>query len=494
MRASAKTYMTTGVALVGAGVIAASPIAPMPANVAEASRWHEVRLMAAAEPTNTQREIDAALALLESFGPGGVLNSFIGGTLEAFNAKAPVPYAGVSGPLDGVGRIGQGIAASGLRLGAATILSPLRLVELAAAIVEGNGAEGFGNLVENIVDAPLWVVDPALYALRDALPAPLGGPDGMIENFRDELWKVTEEINAGLQDPGAALQGFLERTMYAFERPGPVEYTPVSGPIDGLSRIAEGVVATALRLAAATVLTPVGVVQAAAALAQGDTAEALDLVENIVDGPLWVADPALYGLRDALPAPLGGPNAFVENFRNGLWGVTEQINAVLRGAFEPQTAEAEEDAVVEIKEFDGAPINSVPDRQARLVGLSEQGKELEQVNELEQKKDADQVEELQRDDQKLDTTGATNSPVSKEEEEQPPAHNVVRESPNYSPNAGQTGDKNPTGAAADEAVTTTEPVVTAPATGAAGDEAPADNAPADNAEGSEKGNAEGGEK
>ncbi|KUH92792.1 hypothetical protein [Mycobacterium sp. IS-3022] len=489
MKASAKTYMTTGVALVGAGVIAASPIAPAPANVAEESRSHEVRLMAAAEPTNTQREIDAALALLESFEPGGVLNSFIGGTLEAFSRPGPVPYTAVSGPLDGVGRIGQGIAASGLRLGAATLLSPLRLVELAAAIVEGNGAEGFASLVENIVDAPLWVVDPALYGLRDALPAPLGGPDGIIENFRDELWKVTEEINAGLQDPGAALQGFIERTMNAFQRPGPVAYTPVSGPIDGLSRIAEGVVATALRLAAATVLAPVGVVQAAAALAQGDTAEALDLVENIVDGPLWVADPALYGLRDALPAPLGGPNAFVENFRNGLWGVTEQINAALRGAFEPQTPAADEDALIGTEEFDGPSIDSLPDRQARFVGLSEQRRQQEPEHE----EDAGQDEELQQDVQQPDTTGATDDPVSKEQEEQPPAHNVVRESPNFSPNAGQSGDKDPTGGAADEVVTTTEQVVTAPATVATGDNAPADNAPADKAEGSEKGDSESGD-
>ncbi|MGE2719230.1 hypothetical protein [Mycolicibacterium celeriflavum] len=325
--------MTAGVALVGAGVIAAGPVAPAPANYADKSRSYEVALTAATGQSGIQDQVEATRALLEDLASGGLLEDFIKGTLAAYNlpgSTAVHQYKPVTG-LESFGRIGQGFAASGLRLGA-TALAPLRLIELAQAISDGKGAEGFEAFVTNIVDAPLWVIDPALFSLRDALPAPLGGPDGLVMAIRHQLYLLTDEINKGLKDPGAFVESFVEGTIDAFERKGPVEYEKVDGPIDAFSRVTEGTIASALRLAAATVLGPVGVVQVAAAVAQGDTAGALKAVENIVDGPLWVADPVLYGLRDALPAPLGGPKNLVENFRNGLWSATERINGAIADA------------------------------------------------------------------------------------------------------------------------------------------------------------------
>lgn len=340
MKASAKKCMTAGVALVGAGVIAAGPVAPAPANIAEDSRSYEVALTAATQKTEIQNQIEATRTLLENLASGGLLEDFIKGTLEAYNRSGadavnnPRPVTG----LDAVGRIGQGVAASGLRLGA-TALAPLRLIELAQAISDGKGEEGFRALVTNIVDAPLWVVDPALFALRDALPAPLGGKDGLVMAIRDQLYRLTAEINDGLADPGAMVQRFVDGTIEAFEAKGPVEYVAVKGPIDAFSRVTQGTIASALRLAAAAVLGPVGVIQVAAAVAQGDTEGALKAVENIVDGPLWVADPVLYGLRDALPAPLGGPKNLIENFRNGLWSATERINGAIHDAVEGSAPE-----------------------------------------------------------------------------------------------------------------------------------------------------------
>lgn len=388
--------------------------------------------------------------LLERFEAGGALNSFIEGTLNAYRQPGPVPYTPVTGLIDGLGRIGQGFTASGLRLATAA-LSPLRLIELAQAIAAGNGAEGLAALVENIVDAPLWVVDPALYGLRDALPAPLGGADGIIENFRNQLWKLTQEINSGLQDPAAAVQGFIQRTVDAFERPGPVAYQEVTGPIDGISRIAEGAIATALRITAAAVLGPVGVVQAAVAFAQGDTAEALDLVENIVDGPLWAVDPALYGLRDALPAPLGGPNAFVENLRNGIWAATERINGTIRQAVERTQAPAAEDEAPE--ESARQEPGSLPNLQARIVNLSEQAPEKEGLDNLPQQD--------QRKDSKLDNTSATDPGTKQAKQQQD--RNVVRNSLKFSPGAGRTGQK-PTGGTTEEVVTSTSGEQTATTT------------------------------
>jgi hypothetical protein len=461
MKASAKTYMTAGVALVGAGVIAASPVTPTPANSEDATRSHEVALMAA---TQTQREIDAAMALLEGFEPGGAVEAFINGTLEAFNKPGPVPYDPVTGPIDGLSRIGQGFAASGLRLGA-TALAPLRLIELGQAIADGNGTEGFAALVENIVDAPLWVVDPALYGLRDALPAPLGGPDGVIENFRNQLWKLTEEINAGLQDPGAAVQGFVKQTIEAFERPGPVAYEEVTGPIDGLSRVAEGAIATVLRIATATVLGPVGVVQAAAAFAQGDTDKALAAVENLVDGPLWAVDPALYGLRDALPAPLGGPKAFVENFRNGLWSGTERINGAIRDVVDREATEGR-------TEFSESPANSVPDENADLVSLSQQ----------------EQPKKTEQDSRRL--SGLLPKNLVPKQQKQSPARNVLRTSLDFSRGA-KTGTQAPTREAGEEDVTVAPPTDTDPA-GAGATDAGNDNG--DGNTGNDAGGDAGGEK
>jgi hypothetical protein len=52
--------------------------------------------------------------------------------------------------------------------------------------------------------------------------------------------------------------------------------------------------------------TPLGLAAAAIALAQGQDAAALGLLEEIVDGPLWAADPAIYAFDDLLPEPIGG--------------------------------------------------------------------------------------------------------------------------------------------------------------------------------------------
>lgn len=457
MKASAKKYVTTGVALVGAGVIAAGPIAPAPANVSAESSSHDVALMAA-NTSEIQRQIEAQRALLETFAPGAALEEFIEGTLAAFNrsgADSVNNYRPVTG-FDSVGRIGQGFAASALRIGS-TALAPLRLIELAQAISEGDGSEGFEAFVKNLVDAPLWAIDPALFALRDALPAPLGGPDGLVATIRDQLYRLTLEINEGLQDPGALVQRFVNGTIEAFERPGPVEYDAVDGPIEGFSRVTEGVIASTLRLAAATVLGPVGVVQVAAAVAQGDTEAALTAVENLVDGPLWVADPALYGLRDALPAPIGGPGNLVENFRNGLWSVTERIN----GAIEDVVVRADAPAGPEVTTLaTGNQRVARPAADAPEASLQE-GPDAK--NETGPKQAPEQPKPVKQENRGLSGLLPKNLLPKK----QPSARNVLRPSQNFSPGA-KTGTESPTGEDANvdvqiEVAKKPEPAVSAPA-------------------------------
>ena len=51
---------------------------------------------------------------------------------------------------------------------------------------------------------------------------------------------------------------------------------------------------------------PVGLATTAIALAQGQSPAAQAILKEIVDGPQWAADPAIYALDDLLPTPLGG--------------------------------------------------------------------------------------------------------------------------------------------------------------------------------------------
>ena len=439
MKSSTKKCMTAGVALVGAGVIAAGPVAPPPANIADDSRSYQIALTAAAQ-TDIQDQIEATRALLEGFPSGGLLEDFIQGTLDAYNrpgAESVNNYKPVTG-LDSFGRIGQGVAASGLRLGA-TALAPLRLIELAQAISEGKGAEGFEALVANIVDAPLWVIDPALFALRDALPAPLGGPDGLVMTIRHQLYLLTAEINDGLTDPGAVAQRFVEGTIEAFERPGPVGYVPVNGPIDAFSRVTEGTIASALRLAAAAVLGPVGVIQVAAAVAQGDTAGALKAVENLVDGPLWVADPVLYGLRDAVPAPLGGEKNLIENFRNGLWSATERINGTIEDVVVRNDAPAGPEVTTMMTDEQQVAVLTADARKASLP------EEPVAKNETAPKQGSEESKPV-----KQERRGFSGLPGKKLlQGKQPSARDLVRPSQRFSPGA-KTGTQTPTGEGAKE--------------------------------------------
>lgn len=56
--------------------------------------------------------------------------------------------------------------------------------------------------------------------------------------------------------------------------------------------------------------TPIGLAAAVIALAQQDDAAARAILEEIVDGPLWAADPAIYALDDILPLIGGDPDNF----------------------------------------------------------------------------------------------------------------------------------------------------------------------------------------
>ena len=73
--------------------------------------------------------------------------------------------------------------------------------------------------------------------------------------------------------------------------------------------VAELFALSAQRTVTGLASTPVGFATAAIALAQGQNNVAAAILKEIVDGPQWAADPAIYALDDLLPEPIGGDDA-----------------------------------------------------------------------------------------------------------------------------------------------------------------------------------------
>lgn len=172
---------------------------------------------------------------------------------------------------------------------------------------------------------------PGLPDLLDSFPGLadiIGGNLGLPGLNSTTTLAAAPAFGGGSDDPLTRLGETLARTLHiAFERGAPVEYTLPTSPVDSAFDVTEGLSASGLRLLAATVLGPTRL----AALAEGGPDALADLIENTVDAPLWVADPALYGLRDALPADLAEG---VSDFRDGLWALTQRINEALLGALD----------------------------------------------------------------------------------------------------------------------------------------------------------------
>ncbi|HEY7054053.1 MAG TPA: hypothetical protein VH496_18255 [Mycobacterium sp.] len=339
MRDHIKSYVTTGVAIVGASVIAVTPIAPQSHDIAKPVRTQNVSLLADAQ---TQAVPSGGFAELVQY-----INDL----------QAPVPPQDVPANERAI-YLAAAFTASGLRLTKAVGLVPVGLFEVGAAYLQGidAGNAALAQFIVNSVDGPLWVADPVLYGLRDTY----GGPG--VETFRNMIWQSTQTINTfllnllHLPDPeapaqnllaadvqsgnaldapasidfGSVLQQVWQATLTAATQPGPVAYQPVTGPtgissLDDLLRIGEGVAATGIRFATALAEFPFGVVQVLASVLSPDFKQVLsNFIANTVDGPLWVADPFLYGLRDVVDGAPGGP---VETFRDSIWEVTQHINA-----------------------------------------------------------------------------------------------------------------------------------------------------------------------
>lgn len=303
-----RTVATAGVALAAAGAVALTPINPP--------------LM----PHVKTGHSEVALSALA----GGFFGTFdyalnTGGAARV-NTTPPALDA-----LDIPVYLAANLAASGVRGLQALAMAPMGLVSTFAAAVTGDWETVAGNLI-NFIDGPLWVADPTLFALRDVLPAPLGGSDGLVWGIREGIRSAglalesallpllpdpqNSLVAAQLAQPGSitSIGDFFDAVQYAVETGGGVRVNdpqPATDPIQSLAFLGAGLAASGIRGVEALAMAPMGVAQLAYYALTGQEALASATLKNLIDGPLWVADPTLFALRDVTPAPIGGTSGVV---------------------------------------------------------------------------------------------------------------------------------------------------------------------------------------
>jgi hypothetical protein len=250
-----KGCVTVGVALVGAGVMAAMP--------------------GTQQAPEVLRSVNAEVAL----------------------ADAPQHYNGTTAEL---------IGTSAQRLAGSFISTPLGLIPIAQAAAAGQDAT-VNDLVGEYIDGPLYVADPTIYALDDLLPAPFGGDPNnyagepgtsLITQFRaNTLIKARDDVAEAVADTLGV---------------GPLNQPTGNqvSPIYAAARLAGGFGETAVRTAVSTATAPLGLVGVAQGLQTsldgGGNTNLYLALQAYIDAPNYATDPLVFAVDDVLPAPNGG--------------------------------------------------------------------------------------------------------------------------------------------------------------------------------------------
>ena len=276
--------VTAGVALVGAGVMAAAPVAQQAPEV-----------------------------------------------LRSANADVALAAALTGTPA-------ENLALSAQRTVTGVVGAPIGFATAAVALAQGRNAAAAAILNE-IVDGPQWAADPALYALDDLLPAPIGGSPGnvqeqrgtsLITQFRaDQLIAARDDINEAIADSlGVGTEADVDD----------------EGPVYAVARLGAGFAASGVRAAQSAVTAPLGLVAVAQGLQQsfatGNNTALYTALEAYIDGPNYVADPIVLAVDDVLPAPIGSDTSIdptnmgtseVSKFRaNTLLGARDQVRGAVK--------------------------------------------------------------------------------------------------------------------------------------------------------------------
>lgn len=280
MKSRVTCGLTAGVAVVSAGVMAVTPVAPM----SEA----------------LQKSVEARVALMANF--------------------------------TGMNQV-QLAQLTGKRLFEQALQAPFVPLVIALQAAGGDPDRTY-SAIKQVIDSPVYVADPAIEALANTLPASFGGGsdhvtnttagDGGVMQFRNErLLGLRDALDAAVAQ-ALGVPGSRTDENYAFE-------------------LATGMMASAQRTTTGAVLAVAGLPAIAQAIASGDKVDLYNAIRQYTDAPLWAADPAIVGLAQALPPSLGGgvgPNPTTDNtgdggllvFRNTqLWVATKNVRVAIAG-------------------------------------------------------------------------------------------------------------------------------------------------------------------
>lgn len=271
------------------------------------------------------------------------------------SAPHPVPavqtayldLTAVTDPLEAAAIVGDGISSS-------LDLLAYYAVDAAAAVLVGaydlgrQDNRSFYNTVRQLVSAPAIIASPTFEALAQVLPPPAGGTDGDPWNNTAADGAMVDFVDHVLRPTADAINAQIAQALHVYPDtgtplPDPSQAGPPANLFQGAITLGFGVGGTAVRALQAVAVSPLAVarlaVGAAAALTTGDNKSLYLAVRDIVDAPLWAADPAIDALAKVLPGPVGGTDGKheVSSLQDGriiqfrdkvLWGAT---NAVRNG-------------------------------------------------------------------------------------------------------------------------------------------------------------------
>jgi hypothetical protein len=197
------------------------------------------------------------------------------------------------------------VAESGERLIGSLATAPTGLIAAGQALASGNNPVAYA-ILKNFVDGPLYTADPLIYALDDLLPAPIGG-DPANETTQAGTSAITQfranVLYTAREDIGEALRDAL--------RVGPASQPAdnVVSPTYAAARIGAGFAVSAQRAATSAVAAPLGLVAVAEGLQEsfnGNNKPLYQALQAYIDAPNYVTDPLVFAADDVLPQPVGG--------------------------------------------------------------------------------------------------------------------------------------------------------------------------------------------
>jgi hypothetical protein len=170
--------------------------------------------------------------------------------------------------------------------------------------------------LRELVDGPLWAADPAIYALDDLLPAPIGGSPGNVQEQRG-----TSLITQFRADQLIAARDAVKEAISDSFGLGMSPDIDDEGPVYAAARLGGGLAVSATRAVQSAVTAPLGLVAVAEGLQEsfetGDNTNLYRALQAYIDGPNYVTDPIVFAVDDVLPQPIGSDPQINPALMNG---------------------------------------------------------------------------------------------------------------------------------------------------------------------------------